>query len=264
MDRAAESRSVEILARIGYASRGFVHLVIGALAVRIALNEPGGKDASMRQAVAEFGRAGRIPLAMIAVGLFGFGLWRLVQASADTERKGRKIAGLATRAHKLANGMIHFGLAVLAAKLAVGMSADTRDKTPEYVSRGMEQPFGRWAIAIVGGALIIGAISQVVKAVRAKFAHDIEGASPGWRKATILFGRVGISLRAIVFAACGFGLIMAAWHFNPAEAKGLYQSLATLREQPYGIPLFSAVAFGILAYAMYCFLFAEFRHIGHK
>ena len=105
-DKAAESRWVEVLARLGYASRGLVHLVIGGLAVRLALGEPGGKTLSMRQAVSELAKGGRVPLMVVAFGLLGYGVWRLVQAFADTERKGTKLVGIAKRAHQFSNGVV--------------------------------------------------------------------------------------------------------------------------------------------------------------
>jgi hypothetical protein len=264
VDHAAESRPVEILARLGYASRGFVHLVIGALAVRLAMGDPGGKAIGSHQAVSELGRAGRVPLGFVAVGLLGFGVWRFVQAFADTEAKGKKLKGIAKRVQKLVNGLIHVGLAVLAAKLVMGMHTDTSDHTPRYVAQVMEHPLGRWAVAIFGGGLIGGGVSQIIKSIRAKFAKNIEYARGGWRTATIVLGRIGYALRALVFVACGALMIKAAAEFDPNQARNLGGALSSLREQPYGGYLFGAVAFGILAYALFSFLYAEFRHIGHK
>lgn len=265
-DRAAESRWVEVLARLGFASRGLVHVVIGGLAVRLALGESGGKTVNMRQAVSELAKGGRVPIIVVAFGLAGYGVWRLVQAFADTERKGRKLTGIAKRGHQFTNGLVHFGLALVAVKLAMGISADTTDHTREYAAMAMEQPLGRWAVGAVGGGLIIAAISQIVRAIKAKFAEDFDGSNmrPTTRAIAIASGRVGISLRAVIFGAMGVWMIRAAWHFNPAEAKGLGEALASLRAQPYGSILFMAVAFGILAYALFSFMYAAFRDIGHK
>lgn len=262
-DKAAESRPVELLARLGYVSRGLVHLVIGGLAVRLALGQPGGKSVSSPEAVSVIGRGGSIPLFLVAIGLVGYGVWRFVQAVADTEHKGKKLRGVLQRFGQAINGVMHLGLSLIAFKLAMGWSANTRDQTRRYTAELMAKPFGRWLVAGVGAILVGSAIAQVVESIRAKFAEDFDGADikPITRAIAVAVGRIGIGMRAIVFGAMGGWLLIAAWRFDPSEAKGLGESLSSLRAQPYGSYLFTAVAFGILAYAFFCFLYAAYRRI---
>jgi hypothetical protein len=264
IEQAADSRVVEILARLGYVSRGLVHLVIGGLAVRLAMGEVGGKTVSSPEAVSELAHGGRTPLLVVAVGLVGYGIWRFAQALADTERKGRKLGGIIGRIGQFVNGVLHLALAPVAFKLAMGIKTDTRDHTKHYVAQVMAKPFGRVAVAIVGVILIVSFCSQLRESIRAKFAKDFDGADmrPIGRRAAVVIGRVGIGMRAFTFGAMGAWLLSAAWHLDPHEAKGLGEALGALRQQPYGSILFTAIAFGILAYALFCFIYAQFRRIG--
>ena len=51
----------------------------------------------------------------------------------------------------------------------------------------------------------------------------------------------------------GVLFILAAMHANPEESKGLDGALRTLKDQPFGPGLLTAVALGIGAYGLYSF-----------
>src|SRR4051794_41899839 len=74
-------RVVDRLARLGLAARGVVYLLVAWIAIRIAFLHSGqqaDRQGAMRQ-IAHNTAGKAVPLAM-AVGLFGYGAWRNVQA----------------------------------------------------------------------------------------------------------------------------------------------------------------------------------------
>jgi hypothetical protein len=73
--------------------------------------------------------------------------------------------------------------------------------------------------------------------------------------------RAGILARAAVFLVIGGFLILAAWHADPSEAKGLAEALDALREQPFGRVLLGVVSAGLVAYAGYSFIACRWRRI---
>ena len=262
VNRAARSRWIDACARLGLASRGLVHLVIGALGARSALGH-GGRALGTRDAVFELGKIGTLPLAFLAVGLCGYGVWRLVQTIADTERKGRTLGGLLVRFGFLLNGVFYFALAPLAVRLAVGMQTDPRDPTRETARWLMGLPGGDWAVGTLGALLIYSAVAQIIEAARAGFADDFAGSamSPRMLSLWIQIGRVSIGIRAILFAIMGGFLIRAAIDRAPREARSLGESFAYLREQPYGPYFFGTMSLGILAFAGFSFVYARERRI---
>src|SRR6476661_1728925 len=83
-DKAIDSPGFERLARAGHAAKGVVYMVLGALAARAAFGL-GGRTTD-KQGVLETILTepfGQILLALVAVGLIGYALWRFVQAILD-------------------------------------------------------------------------------------------------------------------------------------------------------------------------------------
>ena len=90
---------IERLARVGYAAKALLYTVVGVLALRSALGDGGGTTGS-RGALATLVRQeyGALVLLVIAVGLFGYAAWRIVEAILDPARRGTSAKGLALRA----------------------------------------------------------------------------------------------------------------------------------------------------------------------
>src|SRR5918911_1749840 len=88
IDDVAASPWMERIARFGYATKGVVYIVVGALATLAAFGL-GGETTDVRGALQEIEKKpfGKIALATVAFGLIGYVLWRWIQALADTDRK---------------------------------------------------------------------------------------------------------------------------------------------------------------------------------
>src|SRR5215212_8392088 len=94
--------SVEFLARAGYGARGAVYCLVGALALLAAVGS-GGQTGGSRSALQSLLTQpyGKIWLAAIALGLFGFALWRAVEALTDADHRGASWKALGARAAHL-------------------------------------------------------------------------------------------------------------------------------------------------------------------
>src|SRR5438034_10470732 len=99
---------IERLARLGYASKGTVFAIIGLLAACAGLGI-GGKIADRKDVFSDIRQKplGREILMVIAVGLAGYSVWRIVSAIADTEQRGRDWKALALRASSFARGGVY-------------------------------------------------------------------------------------------------------------------------------------------------------------
>src|SRR5579863_1234241 len=78
--RAARSEPFEWLARAGFAARGVIYLIVGVLSLELALGV-GGTTTNQQGALRTIARQsfGTVMLAIVAVALFGYALWRLAQ-----------------------------------------------------------------------------------------------------------------------------------------------------------------------------------------
>src|SRR5215208_2689373 len=108
-DDFAHSRTFEWLARAGLVARGVIYAVIGVLAIKLALGD-GGKTTNQNGALETIAKQpfGKTLLVLVAVGLAGYAIWRLVRAaighgpeSSDDgkERVGGVASGLRSEEH---------------------------------------------------------------------------------------------------------------------------------------------------------------------
>lgn len=255
---------IERLARLGYAAKGIVYLLLGWLAAEAARGIgklPSGKREVFSVVLDKpFGRA---MLAAIALGLAGYVLWRVVAAIADAQGKGSDAKGLAVRGYYLASAAVHAALVVAAVRLLVGGGeAGGGDRTPTQTAKLMTQPFGRWLVAAAGLAVLAAAARQVQLALgkyHKKLRVDrVPATARRWVGPVVGFG---LFARAVVFTIIGGFLLLAALHHDPHEAKGLAGALRTVEAQPAGVWLLAVVAAGLAAYGVFQLLEARYRTI---
>ncbi|HEX8249209.1 MAG TPA: DUF1206 domain-containing protein [Pyrinomonadaceae bacterium] len=254
------------LARFGYAAKGVVYIIIGALAALAAFTG-GGRTTDSRGAFEEIlsPAYGKFLLGAIAVGMAAYALWRFVQAVKDTENKGSGAKGIARRIGYAFIGVIHIGLAYSAAQLIFGSGGESRgDAAPqEWTATLLGQPFGQWLVGAVGLGFIAFAVSQFYKAYTTKFREKLKTDEMDEKTQTFAtrFGQAGLSARGIVFGIIGVFLVQAALHSNAGEARGLSGALRALEQQSYGQWVLGVVALGLIAYGLYMLVLARYRRI---
>ena len=259
---------VEWLARLGYATKGAVYIIIGALAVRVSLGA-GGRTTGTRGALQEIAAQpfGTIMLGLVALGLCGYVLWRFIEAIGDPENKGTGLKGLALRAGRMISGLVYAGVALTAVQLILGARQNVGDnQAREWTAWLLTVPFGGWAVSLAGLIVIGIGIFQFYKAYTAKFLKHLglSGMSQGGRRWLTRIGRFGLAARGAIFGMVGFFLVQAALHENPNDARGLDGALREFAAQPYGRWWLGVVAAGLVAYGIFMLLEGKYRHISAK
>ena len=261
-ERAARSAArsaapgVEMLARLGFAAKGVVYIMVGLIAASSAL-DGGGRTAGSSGALASLADSawGRLALGLIAVGLAGYVVWRTVSASLNPEhdKAGR-------RAFYAGTAVVYAGLALEAARLAMGRVGGGDDDAAHWSAELMGQPFGQLLVALVGIAVLVYGVQQIWHGWRVDLDErlDLGAMSRSGRTWTIRLGRAGLAARGLVFALIGGFFLVAAIQSDPSEARGVGGALQMMREVP---GLLGIVALGLVAYGLYQLVRARHRRI---
>lgn len=256
----------EGLARLGYAAKGVVYIVVGFLAARGAIGSGGSVGGSDSAIAAILDQPfGRVLVGAVAVGLFGYSLWRFVQAGLDPEGKGSDAKGIARRIGYAISGVIHVGLALEAARGALrGFSSGGGGESADHwTAMLMRQPFGAWLAGGVGLAIGAYGAYELYKAYHEELGKRLYlgGMDPTARTWAVRVSRFGLAARGVVFGVIGFLLVQAARQHDPADAVGLGGALRTLQEQSYGPWLLGVVALGLVGYGIYELVKAKYRRV---
>lgn len=254
---------LERLARIGYAARGAVYILVGFLAVETALGAR-SRPADTRGALQEMAGRSTALLWAVAIGLAGYALWRIVQGLLNPEHKPNDPQGIAHRIGRVGSGLIYGGLAWAAVRIAQGArNVGGGHAYQAWTAKLMSEPFGRWLVAAVGIGVIGGGLFQIWRGWTERFRKEIrlQEMDPTERKVALDSGKLGLIARGIVFLISGWFLVQAALRFDPSQARGLGGALAALAGQPHGAILLGLVAVGLIAFGAYSILLARYGRI---
>ena len=249
-------RRLELWARLGFAARGLVYLFLGWIAITT------GRALSTDDAVAEVERLPAAPLllGLLAIGLFGYALFKLYSAAIDLDHKGDDNKGRFSRIGGAIGGLAYVGLGWFALKVLVGdedarpgHAAGSSDAPQEAAADVAQAPGGDWLL-IAGAGIVIGiAIGQLVIAWKASFMDQMPRC-PGFARP---LGRLGHAARALVIFLVGWFLLRAA--LDGTRVRNFGDVLALLRNQ-HGW-LFMAVAAGLMAFGLMSLMMARYRRI---
>ncbi|GAA4842699.1 DUF1206 domain-containing protein [Actinomycetospora corticicola] len=259
----APARGVELLGRVGLAAYGLVHLLVGGIAVQIALS--GGGQADQQGALSAIAGEpfGVVVIVVIVLGLVAFGVWQSLAAIA-----GYRWASGWDRAQKRigsgARALAVLGVAVLGVRLLVtGSSGSSTGGSQEATAGVLALPGGRVLIALVALVVLIAAGATAWTGIRRDFLEELDRSRlpASAQRPTVWLGVAGHVLRAVAFAVMGVLFGLAAFTADPRQAGGLDAALKTLAGQPFGVFLLLAVALGFIAFGLYLFAEAWARRV---
>lgn len=266
--QAAQHPVVKNLARVGLAAIGVVYILVGGLAFRLAMGAGGGGGGAPDQQTAlqqiQAAPLGRIVLGLIALGLFGYLIWRLTEAFADVEGEGDDPKGLGTRAGHAIGGLVYGGIALQAALMALGRSSGGGGSSQqEWTARFMSLPLGRWLVGLAGLFVIGYGLYQLYAAWQEKYREQLiyGRLSPAERRWIDPLSKAGLVAHGIVLGLAGTFLVQAAYRFSPEEAQGLSGALNEIASRPFGPWLLGLVALGLIAYGIYKLAQARYHRV---
>ena len=259
----ARTPQFEWFARAGLAARGVVYILIGVLAVQVALGD-GGKTTNQQGALQTIAEQplGTVLLILVAIGLAGYAAWRLLRAAIGHGPESSDDAK--QRIDGLVSGIGYAGLSVTAVKILVGSASGGGSSDPDKATGGvLGWPGGTWLVALVGAIIVGVGLEQGYKAYTRKFLEESKTGemSHRVRQTFTALGVAGYLARMVIFALIGYFLIKAAIDFDPDKAVALDGALAHLGQTSYGPVLLGVVAAGLVGFGAYSIADARFRKI---
>ena len=264
---------VKPAARLGLGAKGLVYIIIGLLAARAALGR-GGQVGDSRDALASIlGQPfGRLLLGIVAVGLLGYALWRILTAVTDAEGRGSEAKGIALRLAAAFRGLVYGALGVVAARLAArgwstggtsGGGGGGGEQAEHWAARVLALQLGRWLLVAVALGIAGYAVYQLYRAFSDKVRkhldlHELGATGAAW---AVRIGRIGLAARAIVFFVIAWLLGRAGLDAQAQEAGGVSDALTTIGEPGTQSWLLVLVGVGLVAYGVYMFVQARYRRL---
>ncbi|KOG46034.1 membrane protein [Streptomyces virginiae] len=238
-------RAREVTARCGLLARGVLYVLVGVLALRVAFGDSGGKEADRQGALQELAGKpfGSVLVWAVGIGLVCMMLWRLSEA----------VFGAA-------GGVVAFSVLSFAAG-GGGHSGDQQSR--DATARALELPAGQWLVGAAGLGIAIAGVVIGVQAARRTFRKHLAmgGVSESVRKAVDFLGVAGGLARGVLFAAAGGFVVYAAVRFDPAQAKGMDDTLRSFTATPAGPWLLVVVAVGLMLFGAFSWAMARWREV---
>jgi hypothetical protein len=255
---------LERLARLGYASKAVIYAIVGSLAIAAAAGRGGRITDTSGALRVILGRpAGRMMLLILATGLCGYALWRVLDAIRDPDRHGTSFRGLVTRIGNGVRAVIYGALGLEAFRLFRGLRGSASGEAQMWTARIMDVPSGAWVVAIGGSIVAVYGVSEIIASVRGGYSRtlDLSPVPAHLRNIAETISRFGIGARGVIITVLGVFLVRAALQNDPSEAQGTRDSMLQIANVANGIWILGMVGAGLLAYAFDQALHARFRRI---
>jgi hypothetical protein len=263
---AANSDTLEHLARVGLIAYGLVHLLVAWLALQLAWAGGGGESADQSGAMATLAESpiGKPLLWVLAVGLIALAAWQAAEvvrwrsgwsASGKARTKALRKSG-----NSLVKAVIYGTVAVLAIRFATGDRKSSSQSQQETTAGVFGWPGGQFLVGIAGLVLIGVGAWHVRKALNKHFLKQIDttGCSSSAINLVTRLGQIGFPGKGIALAGVGGLLVWAAVTFDPSKAKGLDGAVHGALELPFGRILLTLVAVGVAAFGAFCLVRARY------
>lgn len=246
------STAASRLARFGLAAKGVLYALLALLAVRIAMGARADADSqgALRAIAGE--PLGSVVLGLLALGFAIHAVWQWHNAWGQDEWPKRLMLA--------ARGLVWFALSFSAIRFV--FQAGTPPKQEESLTaRVLATRPGAWLVALAGVATIVVGLAFLRHIKDHSYLDHIKTLPR--RTCAIVKGVTitGITAKAVVYALVGGFLIRAAIRHKANSGIGLDGALSQIAQEPYGTYALIAVAVGLAAYAVWCWVRARYENV---
>ncbi|TPW27913.1 DUF1206 domain-containing protein [Pararhizobium mangrovi] len=249
-------------ARVGYAARGLIYLVIGVFAVLAAFGNGSKKDTHGALQTLLQNTAGSILAWILIVGLFSYALWRVTQSLLDTDDHGTGAKALAIRGGLLASAFTYAALCIYTFSMWYGSTGSSSGSGGSGVSSFFASIVGAqvvaWCLAIVFAGV---GIAHFIKAFKSGYAKFFK-ASPDKMRIIHPLAKTGLIARGIIFWVIALLFVYRGIDGGQGGGRpGMSAALNFIQGLPFGSILLGLMGIGLVAFAVYSFAEAIWRRI---
>src|ERR1700756_2216252 len=172
--RASDSPAAHILARAGLTARGVIYLLIGWVALLVALGHS-SREADQQGALQLLAGKpyGLVSLWLLGIGFAGYALWRVGGTAFGVTGEP---PGAGPRLKSLARAVIYAGFSYLTFTVISGTDRSQARRQQDFTASVMRHTDGRVLVAIVGLVVVACGIVLVVEGARKKFMKHLKTA----------------------------------------------------------------------------------------
>jgi hypothetical protein len=259
--RASNSPAAHFLARAGLTARGVIYILIGLVAVLVALGQSKHEADQLGALQLLAGKSyGLVALWLLGIGFAAYALWRLSEAAFGVTGEG---SGAGPRLKSLGRAIVYAAFSYLTFTVIGGKAQSQSKRQQDITATAMKHTDGRVLVGLIGAAVIIAGIVLVMEGIRKKFMKYLQTGqmSARTRRVVKILGMTGTIARGVVFALAGVGVVAAAITHKASESGGIDKALLTLRNQPFGEFLMLLAALGLLIFGVYGLCEARWRRV---
>jgi hypothetical protein len=259
--RASHSPAAHFLARAGLTARGVIYILIGLVAVLVALGQSKREADQLGALQLLAGKSyGLVALWLLGIGFAAYALWRLSEAAFGVTGEP---PGAGPRLKSLGRAIIYAAFSYLTFTVIHGTAKSQSKRQQDITATAMKHTDGRVLVGIIGAAVVIAGIVLIVEGIRKKFMKYLQTGqmSARMRRVVKVLGMTGTIARGLVFALAGVGVIAAAITHKASDSGGIDKALLTLRDQPFGEFLMLLAALGLVVFGAYGLCEARWRKV---
>lgn len=264
VEDASNSRALVIAARAGFAVSGLLHLLVGLVAIQLALGTAGeAGPADQAGAVAQLAAQPQGLLLLWAgfAACVALALWQASSAVFDygqleaKKKVGKKLSAAG-------KAVVFAVIALTFAASASGNSQTGGQSTSDFTVSVIKAPGGAILLIAIGAAIAIAGLVFVVRGVKRSFKKDLRlPPSDTARSIVTGLGVVGYAAEGVALFLVGLLFIISTANADPGASTGLDGGLKALREQPYGVYMLTAVGAGLICYGLYLVVKTKFARM---
>ena len=258
---------IKKIARFGFYAKGFLFIVIGILAVMVAVGQKGGELADPSGALEAIAAVpyGKFLLVIFIVGAIAHGCWNILRGVADVDNAGDDWRGIIKRIVAAGIGIFYLFLAATAADIVVSERAADRSGAVQRTLATiiLALPLGSILMTVIGLIIIGTGFHQFYSGLTGKYQEffKLRVLSDNQLRVINWLGVFSFTARALILILMGYFFISAAFYYNPNEAAGIDRALAVLAQRNYGKIILFVTAAGLICHGVLSLYEAKFRRV---